>query len=96
MSNSPQLLTVGELAVALKISTGTLYYWVSRDEIPFLKVGRHLRFDLAQVRAHFAEQTELRRKPCPPPMASVSRPRARRSLKTQEIVEPAHPSLKEE
>lgn len=96
MSDIRALLTIKKLAEALNVSSGTIYYWVSRNEIPYLKVGRHLRFDLEEVQAYFAEQTELRRKPCPSPMANVSRRRARRSLKTQEIVEPAHPSLKEE
>lgn len=40
-----RLIGVNELARELKISHHTVYSWVSQRRIPFLKVGRLLRFD---------------------------------------------------
>jgi len=51
------LLTIRELSQELKISINTIYYWVGRSEIPFVKLGRHLRFDLDQVLQFFNEKT---------------------------------------
>ena len=48
-----EIVTVAELSKILKVSPGTIYYWVSRKEIPYRKVGRHLRFNLGSVLAHF-------------------------------------------
>lgn len=56
MNNPPILLTVDELSLFLKVSTHTIYYWVSRQEIPVLRLGKHLRFDRERVLAHFASQ----------------------------------------
>jgi excisionase family DNA binding protein len=53
---APRLLTLRELAAFLNVPKKTLYYWVSRREIPFLRIGpRHLRFDRGDVLRHFAE-----------------------------------------
>ena len=49
----PVLLTVDELAAFHKVSPHTIYYWVSRSEIPALRLGKHLRFDRDRVLAHF-------------------------------------------
>jgi excisionase family DNA binding protein len=38
------LLTVGEGAQFLSISVSTLYGWVYQRRIPFVKIGRALRF----------------------------------------------------
>ena len=56
------LLTPCELAAFLNVPRKTIYYWVSRREIPVIRVGpKHLRFDRAAVLRHFAEarQTSL-------------------------------------
>jgi len=39
-----QLLTIDELSAYLKISRFTIYDWVYRKKVPFIKLGRHLRF----------------------------------------------------
>lgn len=57
-SDIPKLFTVEELASYLKVSRGTVYYWTSRHEIPFVRAGRHLRFDLRAVLKHFHDTTE--------------------------------------
>ena len=50
---TPVLLTVNELSTFLKVSPHTIYYWVSRSEIPAIRMGKHLRFDRDTVLAHF-------------------------------------------
>lgn len=60
--NDLPLLTLGQVSERLNVSRKTLYYWVSRNEVPYLRLGRHLRFDLAAVLAFFEERTRARRK----------------------------------
>lgn len=57
---SNPLLTIGEMANELHVSPKTVYYWVGRFEIPFLKVGRHLRFKRDEVLQFFQERTRDR------------------------------------
>ena len=40
-----RLLTYQQLAAWLQVSPGTLRNWVSQEFIPFVKVGRVVRFD---------------------------------------------------
>ena len=56
-SVSNPLLTVDEMANELHVSTKTVYYWVGRFEIPFMKVGRHLRFNRDEVFQFFQSKT---------------------------------------
>lgn len=48
-SNETRLVDVDELAEILRIAKGTLYQWVYLRRIPFIKVGRCLRFDAEEV-----------------------------------------------
>ena len=43
------LLTVHDAAQYLAVSKSTLYGWVWQKRIPFLKVGRALRFERAEL-----------------------------------------------
>jgi excisionase family DNA binding protein len=43
------LMTVQEAANFLAVSTSTLYGWVYLRRIPFVKVGRALRFELPEL-----------------------------------------------
>jgi excisionase family DNA binding protein len=43
------LITVQEAAKFLAVSTSTLYGWVYLRRIPFVKVGRALRFELPEL-----------------------------------------------
>jgi len=43
------LITVQEAANFLAVSTSTLYGWVYLRRIPFVKVGRALRFEVAEL-----------------------------------------------
>jgi excisionase family DNA binding protein len=64
MDASLQLLNVEETALFLKVSEKTIYYWVGRYEIPFIKVGRHLRFNPVEVAQHFTRKTLEQRPSC--------------------------------
>ena len=44
------LLTVQEVAEMLKISVSTLYRWVNKREIPFVKLGGKLRFNEGEIK----------------------------------------------
>jgi excisionase family DNA binding protein len=48
-NESDGLMTVDELAVYLKLKPGTIYNRVSRNEIPYLKVGGLLRFRRSEI-----------------------------------------------
>ena len=43
------LVNVQDAAKFLAVSTPTLYGWVYQRRIPFVKVGRALRFELAEL-----------------------------------------------
>ena len=58
-----KLLRLSEIALALNVSENTIYYWVSRYEIPFLRIGRHLRFKHDEVLQFFINRTKDRA-PC--------------------------------
>ncbi len=45
----PALIGIDELAVLLRIHKGTIYNWVYRRKIPYVKVGRLVRFDLNEI-----------------------------------------------
>jgi excisionase family DNA binding protein len=44
-----RLVTVQDASQYLAVSVSTLYGWVFQRRIPFVKVGRALRFDLADL-----------------------------------------------
>jgi excisionase family DNA binding protein len=84
MNNPTVLLTVEELASLLKVSPHTIYYWVNRSEVPYLKVGKHLRFDQDEVLRHFQGATRSAKQPaCLPPIAVLESPSSNWSLKTE-------------
>jgi excisionase family DNA binding protein len=45
----PRLFTVNDAARYLAVSVSTLYGWVYQRRIPFVKVGRALRFEKAEL-----------------------------------------------
>lgn len=47
----PRYLTVAQLAERLQISESTIYGWVDRDYILFLRAGDLLRFDPIKIDA---------------------------------------------
>lgn len=61
---APRLLDVRAAAAYLAVSVSTLYGWVWQRRIPFVKVGRALRFDLADLESFIvANKTSTRRNP---------------------------------
>jgi excisionase family DNA binding protein len=54
------LMTVDDVAEFLAVSPKTIRNWVFRGQIPFLKVGETVRFELAQVREWIKEQNTER------------------------------------
>jgi len=58
-----RLMTVQDAAESLAVSVSTLYGWVYQRRIPFVKVGRALRFDQADL-VSFIETNRIRPKDC--------------------------------
>ncbi|PIP96098.1 MAG: excisionase [Bdellovibrio sp. CG12_big_fil_rev_8_21_14_0_65_39_13] len=54
------LLNSKELAIKLGVPVNTVYYWVSKNEIPYIKAGKHNRFDYEEVMAYFKQKTQKR------------------------------------
>jgi excisionase family DNA binding protein len=59
--NPEPLLTIKETSIALNVPAKTLYLWSKRGQIPVIRVGRHLRFNLSKVMEYFETQTEAAR-----------------------------------
>jgi len=45
------LITIDELSAYLRIPKPTLYTWTHMKKIPFIKIGRSVRFDKAEIDA---------------------------------------------
>lgn len=54
-SRPPELVNVAEAARFLAVSTSTLYGWVWQRRISFVKVGRAVRFDRADLERFVAQ-----------------------------------------
>ncbi len=65
-----QLLNIAEAARFLSVSPSTLYGWVWQRRIPFVKLGRAVRFDKADL-----EEYIDRNKVHPPPPYRTASPR---------------------
>ena len=48
-SKDTQLIDINELSLRLNIAKGTLYNWVYLRRIPYVKLGRSLRFDTNEI-----------------------------------------------
>ena len=44
-----RLDTIGDVSRALQVSERTIQNWMKRKMIPYLKIGRNVRFDLNEV-----------------------------------------------
>ena len=44
-----RLIDINELSLRLNIAKGTLYNWVYLRRIPYVKLGRSLRFDTNEI-----------------------------------------------
>lgn len=46
-----KLIDVHQLSLMLCVKPKTIYYWVSKNQIPYRKLGRLVRFDLVDIDA---------------------------------------------
>jgi len=49
--HAEKLLSISEAADFLGVKVNTLYSWVHTRKIPYVKVGRLVRFDLAEIKS---------------------------------------------
>jgi excisionase family DNA binding protein len=56
-SKLEELMTVDEVAARLKWHRNTVYNRVHRNSIPFVKIGRSVRFKPAEIDRWITEQT---------------------------------------
>ena len=54
---SRQLITIDDLSRLWSIPKTTLYNWVNQRRLPYVKLGRSLRFDLVEIEAHREQST---------------------------------------
>lgn len=50
-------LSTKELARELNVPLATIYYWLSKNDIPHIKIGKHHRFLLEDVLHYFRVKT---------------------------------------
>ena len=50
------LLTPAEVGAVLNVKVSTVYAWVSTDRIPFVRLGRLIRFDIKDIMAWVGKQ----------------------------------------
>lgn len=73
------LLTIDELAAELGLAKTTLREWCWQKRIPFVKLGRAVRFRRADIEAWLAEHTVAPDGPRPDLAELLARPRQRRA-----------------
>lgn len=52
-----KLLTVEEIAELFQTSTSTIYRWVHKREIPFVKLGGKLRFSPDEIQEYIKQNS---------------------------------------
>lgn len=52
-----KLLTVEEIAELFQASTSTIYRWVHKREIPFVKLGGKLRFSPDEIQEYIKQNS---------------------------------------
>ena len=84
--------SVQEVAAYLKVAPITIYRKAKAKEIPFFKVGRHLKFSQEAIEAWMQEQTRQANYSLPSPRvdSSPSQPDIIRQM-TEKIVSAIHP-----
>lgn len=58
MNQDQYYLGPKELAQKLNVPVNTIYYWVSRKKIPYIKMGKHNRFSYQEVMECFKRKTQ--------------------------------------
>jgi len=80
LQSNTKFVTAKELAQILRVPISTIYSWTSNNKIPYLKIGKHLRFDLNKVVEYFEKRTK---KDCPQQSVAVKGNKNIYSLKTK-------------
>ena len=61
LSNNPlprRLISIDKLSVLWSVPRATLYNWVNQGRLPYVKLGRSLRFDIVQIE-EFRERSTI-------------------------------------
>jgi excisionase family DNA binding protein len=56
------LIRPDELARGLKVSNGAVYQWVDRGLIPYIRLGKCLRFDPLEIKEWLEKQRQVAQK----------------------------------
>jgi excisionase family DNA binding protein len=48
-TQNAEILTIGKLSKYLSVSPNTIYSWISRKKIPYIKLGRLVRFNRQDI-----------------------------------------------
>lgn len=51
------LLTVEELALCVKVKPSVVRFWLHNSDIPYIKIGRQIRFDPKEVKEWILEHS---------------------------------------
>lgn len=49
-NNNEKLWTIEEVADFLQVKPSVIKYWIYNSEIPYIKLGKHYRFDHADIK----------------------------------------------
>lgn len=58
------LINTSQLAEFFGVPVSTVYFWTSNKKIPYLKIGKSLRFDPQKVIEHFNNLNQLEKPSC--------------------------------
>lgn len=57
MTHIKKFLSTKELSLELNVPINTIYYWIAKNEIPHIKIGKHHRFCIDEVILFFKNKT---------------------------------------
>ena len=57
IEGGPNLISIQQAAEYLRITVGTIYQWRSQHKIPYIKVGRRVKFKKEQLDQWLTERT---------------------------------------
>jgi len=61
MENNDHLMTVGEVASWLGISTPWIYKQCEKGSLPFLRLGEAIRFDPEEIKAYLQARRNIKK-----------------------------------
>jgi excisionase family DNA binding protein len=61
MESNDRLLSVGEVASWLGMSTPWIYKECEKGKLPFLRLGQAIRFDREQIKQYLGERKNLKK-----------------------------------